>query len=90
MRGGVGGKDLSSNSLLQSTPTFESASKSKPIINQEHTFIIENMIKLHVLGEYLGDIIPRALPDVGSGIREDETREVSQEKSKLGLGKLYE
>ena len=90
MRGGAGRKDLSSDSLLQSTPTFELASKAKRIINQEHTSTIENMIKIRVLREDWGDIIPRALPDVGSGIREDDTREVSQEKSKLGLGKLYE
>ena len=90
MRGRAGGKTLSSDSLLQSTPTFELASKSKPIINQEHTFIIENMIKLHVLGEYLGDIIPRALPEVGLGMGEGKIPEVSQEKSKLDLGKLYE
>ena len=48
------------------------------------------MIKLRVLGEDWDDVIPRALPDLGLGMREDETPEVSQEKSKLGLGELYE
>ena len=48
------------------------------------------MIKIRVLGEDWGDIIPCALPDVGLGMGEDETPEVSQEKSKLGLGELYE
>ena len=58
MRGRESGKYFPSNSLLQFTTEFESASKSKPIINQEHTSIIENMIKLRVLGEYWDDIIP--------------------------------
>ena len=54
MRGGVGGKYLPYNSLLQLTPKFESASKTNPIITQEHTSTIENMIKLRVLGLFLG------------------------------------
>ena len=53
-----------SNYLLQSTPEFKPVSKVKPIITQENTSTIENMIKLHVLGEYWDDIIPRALHDV--------------------------
>ena len=48
------------------------------------------MIKLGVLGEDWYDVICRALPDVGSRRGEDETLEVSQDKSKLGLGELYE
>ena len=86
MRGGAVGKDIPSNSLLQSTPKFESASKANPIITQEHTSTIENMIKLRVLGEDWYDVIPHALPDVGSRMGEYEAPEVSQEKSKLGLG----
>ena len=64
MRGGKGGKDLPSNSLLQSTPIFESVFKANPIITQEHTSTIENMIKLRVLGEDWDDFIPRALPNL--------------------------
>ena len=90
MRGRAGGKDLPSDSLLQSTPDFESASKANPIITQEHTSTIENMIKLCILGEDWNDITPHALPDVGSRRGEDEASDVSQEKSKLGLGELYE
>ena len=89
MRGRVGGKDLTSNSLLQSTPGFESASKAKPIITQEHTSTIENRIKLRVLGENWDCVITRTLTDVGSMRGDDETPEVSQEKPKLGLVQLY-
>ena len=48
------------------------------------------MIKILVLGEDGDDVIPRTLPDVGLGRGEDKAPEVSQEKSKLGLGELYE
>ena len=89
MRGGASGKDLPSDYLLQSTPKFESAYKAKPIIIQEHTSTIENIIRLRVLGEDRDDIIPRVLPDVGSSRGEYEVPEISEEKSKLGLGELY-
>ena len=66
MRGGTGGKGLPSNSLLQATPEFELASKAKPIITQENMSTVENIIKLCILREDWDNVIPRALPDVGS------------------------
>ena len=66
------------------------ASKAKPVITQEHTSTIENMIKIRVLGDYWGNVIPRTLPDIGLKMGDDEAPEVSQEKSKLFLGELYE
>ena len=78
MREGAGGKYCPSDSLLQSTPGFESESNAKPIITQEHTSTIKNMIKLLVLGEGLYDVIPRALPDIGSRRGEEGDPEVIQ------------
>ena len=78
MRGGAGGKYIPSDLLLQSTPEFELESKAKPIITQEHTSTIENMIRLCLLGEDWDNIIPCALSDVGSGRGEDEALKVSQ------------
>ena len=66
MRVGAGGKYLTYYYLLQSAPESELASKATPIINQEHTSTIDNMIKLRVLGEDWDGFTPRALPDVGS------------------------
>ena len=43
------------------------------------------MIKLDVLGEDWDNIIPHALPDVGSRRGEEEDPELSQKKSKLDL-----
>ena len=89
MRGETGRKYRLSDSLLKSMTKFELASKTKPIITQEHTSTIGEMIKLRVLGKDWDNIIPHALPDVGLRRDEDEAPEVSKEISKLGLGKLY-
>lgn len=78
------------NSLLDVTPEFEFATKMAPIITQEHTESIEEMIKRRVLAEDWDDVVPRELPDIGLDKRKGELPEVSQEKSKLSLGELYE
>ena len=78
------------NSLLDSTPEFEVATKMAPIITVEHTANIEEMIKRRILAEDWDDVVPRELPDVAWNKKRGELPEVSQEKSKLGLGELYE
>ena len=78
------------NSLLEVTPTFEVATKLAPIITVDHTISIEEMIKRRILAEDWDDVIPRELPDIGLDKRKGELPEVSQEKSKLSLGELYE
>jgi U3 small nucleolar RNA-associated protein MPP10 len=78
------------NSLLDSTPEFEVATKMAPIITVEHTANIEEVIKRRILAEDWDDVVPRELPDVAWNKKRGELPEVSQEKSKLGLGELYE
>ncbi|KAL3915006.1 MAG: hypothetical protein SGILL_005847 [Bacillariaceae sp.] len=78
------------NSLLDATPEFEMASKQAPIITVEHTMNLEDVIKKRVLAEDWDDVVPRELPDIGWDRKRGEAPEVSQEKSKLGLGELYE
>ena len=78
------------NSLLEGTPEFEMASKQAPTITVEHTANLEDVIKKRILAEDWDDVVPRELPDVGWNKKRGETPEVSQEKSKLGLGELYE
>ena len=41
------------------------------------------------MGKDWDDVIPCALPDIGSRRGEEKALEVSQKKSKLGLGELY-
>lgn len=90
MLGEASSKKRPENSLLESTPEFEFATKMAPIITQEHTTSIEEMIKLRILAEDWDDVVPRELPDIGFDKRNGELPEVSQEKSKLSLGELYE
>jgi len=78
------------NSLLDTTADFEFATKLAPIITVEHTSSIEDVIKQRILAEDWDDVVPRELPDIGLSKRNGELPEVSQEKSKLSLGELYE
>ncbi len=90
MVGEAKGTQRPTNSLLEVTPTFEVATKMAPIITVEHTLSIEEIIKKRILAEDWDDVIPRELPDIGLSKRNGELPEVSQEKSKLSLGELYE
>ena len=90
MTGESKGTQRPTNSLLEATPEFEVATKMAPIITVEHTENIEEMIKKRIIDEDWDDVVPRELPDIGLGKRKGELPEVSQEKSKLGLGELYE
>ena len=90
MMGETSSKKRPENSLLENTPEFEFATKMAPIITQEHTTSIEEMVKQRIIAEDWDDVIPRELPDIGFDKRNGELPEVSQEKSKLSLGELYE
>jgi len=90
MKGEVASTSRPVNSLLEGTPEFEAATKTAPILTVEHTMNLEDVIKRRILNEDWDDVIPRELPDVGWHLKKGELPEVSQEKSKLGLGELYE
>ena len=90
MIGEATSKKRPENSLLESTPAFEFATKMAPIITEAHTESIEEVIKQRILAEDWDDVVPRELPDIGLDKRKGELPEVSQEKSKLSLGELYE
>ncbi|KAL9186080.1 hypothetical protein ACHAXT_005318 [Thalassiosira profunda] len=89
MLGEAKGTDRATDSLLESTPEFEVAFKPMPILTAEHATNIEEVIKQRIVDEDWDDVVPRELPDIG-GRKGGEAPEVSQEKSKLGLGELYE
>ena len=78
------------NSLLDSTPEFERASKDAPVMTIVETEALEEVIKKRILNEDWDDVVPRELPDLAWHQKRGELPEVSQEKSKLGLGELYE
>jgi len=84
------GADRPVDSLLDKTPEFEFATKIAPVITEAHSLSIEDMIRSRIIAEDWDDVIPRELPDVGWCKRRGEAPDVSQEKSKLSLGTLYE
>jgi U3 small nucleolar RNA-associated protein MPP10 len=91
MMGEARGTNRATDSLLDSTPEFEVAFKPPPILTPQHAADIEAMIKKRIIDEDWDDVIPRELPDIGAHKRGGgDAPEVSQEKSKLGLGELYE
>ncbi|KAL3945259.1 MAG: hypothetical protein SGBAC_000670 [Bacillariaceae sp.] len=90
MTGETTSKTRPVNSLLEGTPEFEMASKQAPTITVEQTASLEEIIKQRILAEDWDDVVPRELPDVAWNKKRGELPEVSQEKSKLGLGELYE
>ncbi|KAL3793263.1 hypothetical protein ACHAW5_004305 [Stephanodiscus triporus] len=90
MMGEAKGTNRAVDSLLDSTPEFEVAFKPPPILTPQHAANIEEMIKKRIVDEDWDDVVPRELPDIGGRKRGGEAPEVSQEKSKLGLGELYE
>ena len=75
------------DSLLSAAPEFEQTSKLAPEITVEHTESLEDMIKRRILVEDWDDVVPRELPTIDSRKR-GTAAEVSQEKSKLGLGEV--
>jgi U3 small nucleolar RNA-associated protein MPP10 len=90
MTGETKGTSRPVNSLLEANPEFEVASKRAPLITVEHTENLEDIIKRRILAEDWDDVVPRELPDVAWNAKRGELPEVSQEKSKLSLGELYE
>ena len=89
MMGEARGTNRAVDSLLDSTPEFEVAFKPPPILTPQHAANIEEMIKKRIVDEDWDDVVLRELPDIG-GRKRGEAPDVSQEKSKLGLGELYE
>jgi len=91
MMGEERGTNREVDSLLDSTPEFEVNFKPAPILTPQHALDIESMIKKRIVDEDWDDVVPRELPDIGLRKRGGgDAPDVSQEKSKLGLGELYE
>lgn len=91
MMGEARGTSREVDSLLDSTPEFEVNFKPAPILTPQHALDIESMIKKRIVDEDWDDVVPRELPDIGLRKRGGgDAPDVSQEKSKLGLGELYE
>ncbi|KAI9598374.1 U3 small nucleolar ribonucleoprotein complex, subunit Mpp10 [Syncephalis fuscata] len=82
-------KDRPLNSLLEEDLEFEHAGKAVPVITEEITATIEDMIKQRIIDNRFDDVIrkkdPKATP-----FRPSQQFEFNDEKSKQSLAQIYE
>ncbi|CAN0513326.1 unnamed protein product, partial [Ectocarpus sp. 12 AP-2014] len=87
LRGEVHSHDRPQNSLLEATVDVERATRVAPPPTAEHAITLLDMIKKRCLDGNWDDVTPRDLQ--GPTVRK-EAPHLSQDKSKEGLGELYE
>lgn len=84
--GEVAGKKRPENSLLEIDADFDTLRAAAPDVSLERTVSLEDMIKQRVLDERWDSVMPKRAPQPTA----NEAPELSQEKSALGLGEVYE
>ncbi|RKP23203.1 U3 small nucleolar ribonucleo protein complex, subunit Mpp10, partial [Syncephalis pseudoplumigaleata] len=87
--GEASAKDRPLNSLLEEDLEFEHASKPVPVVTEEVTASIEDMIKQRIINNQFDDVVrkkdPKATP-----FRPSEQVELNDERSKQSLAQIYE
>ena len=75
------------NSLLEATLDYDRATRVAPTITPEVTSALEDVIKARILEEDWNDVVRKL---AATERKQVELMELSQEKSKEGLGEVYE
>ena len=92
MKGEVTAKSRPEDSLLEDPETmdleFDRTAKPIPVITQEHTETVEDMIRRRIKAEEFDDLPRRVVGDVAKFHK--ERVEVSEQKSTKSLAELYE
>ena len=86
LRGEIKGGDRPENSLLGINADIERASKPAPLVTQEYTTSLEEMILQRIKDEKYDDVVP---PPPRQTISAKDEFFLSQEKDRTGLGDLY-
>lgn len=86
LKGEITSKSRPENSTLEADIDYERQIPSAPLITTESNLSLEEMIKKRILEESWDDVVRMKVEQK----KERELAEVSQEKSKLGLGEIYE
>lgn len=91
MKGEVKGQERPENSLLSLSSIIERASKPLPIVSQEHTNTIEELIINRIKNDNYNDVIPKkkSITNNNNNDDDDDINNIN-EKSKIGLGDIYE
>lgn len=85
LKGEVQAGDRPENSLLGIVADIDRSSKPAPIITQQYTDSIEDMIKKRIKEDNFDDIVPREATEEKRFAEEKEDFQLSQEKNKDGL-----
>lgn len=90
LRGEIGGKDRPENSLLAVAADIERASKPKPVVSQEYTSTLEELIIKRIKDDRFDDVIISKKKEAYLTDKdENDPNSLSQEKSSIGLGEIY-
>ncbi|NXW60404.1 MPP10 protein, partial [Eurystomus gularis] len=89
LKGEVTGQKRPENSLLEETVLFDHAVRMPPVITEETTFQLEDIIKQRILDEAWDDVVPKEKPKE-EAFEYKKRITLDCEKSKLSLAEIYE
>lgn len=93
LSGEVKGKDRPENSLLGIVADVDRASKPQPLISQEYTSSLEDLIKKRIKDNKFDDVVPYVSTSNSSSnngmFPTDSKNELSQDRNRTGLGEIY-
>lgn len=89
MKGEVSGKQRASDTLLEEDLEFDRTAKPVPVITQDVTESIEEIIKRRILNQEFDDVPKRIISELNN-FKPSKKVEVSEEKSSKSLAELYE